>query len=134
MAAVLGGAQDLPGRQPRASPGAQPPSSTCWTSSPTPPGPGLHVGHPLGYIASDIMARFLRMRGYNVLHPMGWDAFGLPAEQYAVETGVHPRVTTQKNIATYTAAAQDDSACRTTGTASSPPATRSTTAGRSGSS
>ncbi len=68
---------------------------------PYPSGAGLHVGHPLGYIASDIMARFLRMRGYNVLHPMGWDAFGLPAEQYAVETGVHPRVTTQKNIATY---------------------------------
>jgi leucyl-tRNA synthetase len=68
---------------------------------PYPSGAGLHVGHPLGYIASDIMARFLRMRGFNVLHPMGWDAFGLPAEQYAVETGVHPRVTTQKNIATY---------------------------------
>ena len=69
---------------------------------PYPSGAGLHVGHPLGYIASDIMARFLRMRGYNVLHPMGWDAFGLPAEQYAVETGVHPRITTEKNIATYT--------------------------------
>ncbi|MBP7744514.1 MAG: leucine--tRNA ligase [Phycisphaerae bacterium] len=68
---------------------------------PYPSGAGLHVGHPLGYIASDIMARFMRMRGYNVLHPMGWDAFGLPAEQYAVETGVHPRITTQKNIATY---------------------------------
>jgi len=68
---------------------------------PYPSGAGLHVGHPLGYIASDIMARCMRMRGYNVLHPMGWDAFGLPAEQYAVETGVHPRVTTQQNIATY---------------------------------
>jgi leucyl-tRNA synthetase len=67
---------------------------------PYPSGAGLHVGHPLGYIASDIMARFMRMRGYNVLHPMGWDAFGLPAEQYAVETGVHPRITTQKTIAT----------------------------------
>ncbi|MBU0638884.1 MAG: leucine--tRNA ligase [Planctomycetes bacterium] len=68
---------------------------------PYPSGAGLHVGHPLGYIASDIIARSMRMRGYNVLHPMGWDAFGLPAEQYAVETGVHPRETTQKNIATY---------------------------------
>jgi len=68
---------------------------------PYPSGAGLHVGHPLGYIASDILSRFKRMRGFNVLHPMGWDAFGLPAEQYAVETGVHPRITTQKNIATY---------------------------------
>ena len=68
---------------------------------PYPSGAGLHVGHPLGYIASDIIARYKTMRGYNVLHPMGWDAFGLPAEQYAVETGIHPRLTTQKNIATY---------------------------------
>jgi len=68
---------------------------------PYPSGAGLHVGHPLGYIASDIISRYKRMRGYNVLHPMGWDAFGLPAEQYAVETGVHPRITTQKNIETY---------------------------------
>ncbi|MBN2448334.1 MAG: leucine--tRNA ligase, partial [Phycisphaerae bacterium] len=68
---------------------------------PYPSGAGLHVGHPLGYIASDIIARFMRMRGHNVLHPMGWDAFGLPAEQYAVETGVHPRITTAKNIETY---------------------------------
>jgi leucyl-tRNA synthetase len=68
---------------------------------PYPSGAGLHVGHPLGYIASDIIARYRRMRGWNVLHPMGWDAFGLPAEQYAVETGVHPRITTQKNIETY---------------------------------
>ena len=68
---------------------------------PYPSGAGLHVGHPLGYIASDIIARYKRMSGGNVLHPMGWDAFGLPAEQYAVETGIHPRITTQKNIATY---------------------------------
>ncbi len=68
---------------------------------PYPSGAGLHVGHPLGYIASDIIARFMRMRGHNVLHPMGWDAFGLPAEQYAIETGVHPRETTRKNIETY---------------------------------
>ncbi|MCL2329934.1 MAG: leucine--tRNA ligase [Phycisphaerae bacterium] len=65
---------------------------------PYPSGVGLHVGHPLGYIATDIYARYQRMRGYNVLHPMGYDAFGLPAEQYAVEHGVPPRETTQKNI------------------------------------
>ena len=68
---------------------------------PYPSGAGLHVGHPLGYIASDIIGRYKIMRGFNVLHPMGWDAFGLPAEQYAVETGIHPRITTQKNIETY---------------------------------
>ncbi len=65
---------------------------------PYPSGAGLHVGHPEGYTASDIVSRYKRMRGFNVLHPMGWDAFGLPAEQYAVQTGTHPAVTTQKNI------------------------------------
>lgn len=65
---------------------------------PYPSGAGLHVGHPLGYIASDIYARFKRLKGYNVLHPMGYDAFGLPAEQYALETGQHPAVTTEENI------------------------------------
>ncbi len=66
---------------------------------PYPSGVGLHVGHPLGYIATDIVGRYKRMRGFNVLHPMGFDAFGLPAEQYAVEHNVHPRVTTEQNIA-----------------------------------
>ena len=68
---------------------------------PYPSGAGLHVGHPLGYIASDIYARYKRLRGYNVLHPMGYDAYGLPAEQYAIQTGQHPAVTTEKNIARY---------------------------------
>src|SRR5689334_19174540 len=65
---------------------------------PYPSGEGLHVGHPLGYVASDIYARYKRMKGFNVLHPMGYDAFGLPAEQYAIETGTHPRITTEKAI------------------------------------
>ena len=68
---------------------------------PYPSAAGLHVGHPEGYTATDILARYKRMRGFNVLHPMGWDAFGLPAEQYAIETGTHPRVTTARNIATF---------------------------------
>ncbi len=68
---------------------------------PYPSGDGLHVGHPEGYTATDIVARYKRMRGFNVLHPMGWDAFGLPAEQYAVETGTHPRETTSRNIETF---------------------------------
>jgi leucyl-tRNA synthetase len=70
---------------------------------PYPSGSGLHVGHPLGYVASDILARSKRMQGYNVLHPMGYDSFGLPAEQYAVQTGVHPADSTEANIATYRA-------------------------------
>lgn len=68
---------------------------------PYPSGAGLHVGHPLGYIASDIVARYKRLKGYNVLHPMGYDAFGLPAEQYAIQTGRHPADTTKENIARY---------------------------------
>lgn len=68
---------------------------------PYPSGAGLHVGHPLGYIASDIYARYKRLKGFNVLHPMGYDSFGLPAEQYAIQTGQHPAVTTENNIARY---------------------------------
>mgnify|MGYP000930311708 CR=1 FL=1 len=68
---------------------------------PYPSGAGLHVGHPLGYIASDIYSRYKRLQGFNVLHPMGYDAYGLPAEQYAIQTGQHPAVTTQKNITRY---------------------------------
>jgi len=68
---------------------------------PYPSGAGLHVGHPLGYIASDIYSRYKRLKGFNVLHPMGYDAFGLPAEQYAIQTGQHPEVTTKQNIARY---------------------------------
>ncbi|MEQ8628018.1 class I tRNA ligase family protein [Ekhidna sp.] len=68
---------------------------------PYPSGAGLHVGHPLGYIASDIVARFKRLKGYNVLHPMGFDSFGLPAEQYAIQTGQHPALTTEQNINRY---------------------------------
>jgi leucyl-tRNA synthetase len=69
---------------------------------PYPSGAGLHVGHPLGYIASDIVARFKTLKGYNVLHPMGYDSFGLPAEQYAIQTGQHPAITTEQNITRYT--------------------------------
>jgi leucyl-tRNA synthetase len=68
---------------------------------PYPSGEGLHVGHPKGYIATDVLSRYKRMRGFAVLHPMGWDAFGLPAEQYAIQTGTHPRDTTRRNIQTY---------------------------------
>src|SRR5580693_7889791 len=68
---------------------------------PYPSGAGLHVGHPLGYIASDIVARYKRLKGFNVLHPMGYDAFGLPAEQYAIQTGQHPAITTEQNIKRY---------------------------------
>src|SRR5690606_9701071 len=68
---------------------------------PYPSGAGLHVGHPLGYIASDIFSRYKRLKGFNVLHPMGYDSFGLPAEQYAIQTGQHPAVTTEANIKRY---------------------------------
>lgn len=74
------------------------PKYYCLDMFPYPSGQGLHVGHPEGYTATDIVSRYKRMRGFNVLHPMGWDAFGLPAEQYAIETGTHPRETTARNI------------------------------------
>ena len=69
---------------------------------PYPSGSGLHVGHPLGYIASDIFARYKKLKGFNVLHPMGYDSFGLPTEQYAIQTGIHPAVTTEINTKRYT--------------------------------
>ena len=70
---------------------------------PYPSGKGLHVGHPLGYIGTDVLGRYLRMTGRNVLHTIGYDSFGLPAEQYAIRTGTHPRATTEANIARYRA-------------------------------
>jgi leucyl-tRNA synthetase len=77
------------------------PKFYCLDMFPYPSGSGLHVGHLEGYTATDIVSRYKRMKGYNVLHPMGWDAFGLPAEQYAVKTGIHPAMTTAQNIATF---------------------------------
>jgi leucyl-tRNA synthetase len=82
-------------------PGSEKPKFYALDMFPYPSGAGLHVGHPEGYTATDIVSRYKRMKGFNVLHPMGWDAFGLPAEQYAVQTGTHPRETTEKNIATF---------------------------------
>jgi len=81
--------------------GALPPKYFALDMFPYPSGAGLHVGHPEGYIATDIISRYRRARGFNVLHPMGWDAFGLPAEQYAIRTGQHPRLTTEANIHTF---------------------------------
>ncbi len=85
----------------RASEDGSRPKYYCLDMFPYPSGSGLHVGHLEGYTATDIVSRYKRMRGFNVLHPMGWDAFGLPAEQYAVKTGIHPAVTTAQNIATF---------------------------------
>src|ERR1700748_3294597 len=77
------------------------PKSFVLDMFPYPSGEGLHVGHPRGYIATDIYSRFSRMLGKNVLHPMGWDAFGLPAENYALKNKVHPRVAVERNIANF---------------------------------
>jgi len=85
----------------RAEDGGDRPKYYVLDMFPYPSGDGLHVGHPEGYTATDIVSRFKRMRGFNVLHPMGWDAFGLPAENYAVKTGTHPRLTTERNIANF---------------------------------
>jgi leucyl-tRNA synthetase len=74
------------------------PKFYCLDMFPYPSGEGLHVGHPRGYISTDIISRYMRLQGYNVLHPMGWDAFGLPAENYAIKTGIHPEISTKKNI------------------------------------
>ncbi|WP_433505032.1 leucine--tRNA ligase [Pseudonocardia halophobica] len=82
-------------------PGSEKPKAYVMDMFPYPSGAGLHVGHPLGFIGTDVLGRYLRMTGHNVLHPMGFDAFGLPAEQYAVQTGTHPRTTTEANIARY---------------------------------
>ena len=84
-------------------PGTERPKVYLMDMFPYPSGSGLHVGHPLGFIGTDVLGRYLRMTGHNVLHPMGFDAFGLPAEQYAVQTGTHPRATTETNIARYRA-------------------------------
>ena len=101
---------------------------------PYPSGVGLHVGHPLGFIATDVYARFQRMNGFNVLHAMGYDAFGLPAEQYAVQTGTHPRVTTEAEHRQHAAPAARARARPRSAARSGHHRRRSTTAGRSGSS
>ncbi len=85
----------------RAKDNSKRPKFYCLDMFPYPSGEGLHVGHPRGYIATDIISHYMRRKGYNVLHPMGWDAFGLPAENYAIKTGVHPEISTKKNIKRY---------------------------------
>lgn len=100
---------------------------------PYPSGAGLHVGHPLGYIATDVYARHQRMTGHNVLHTLGFDAFGLPAEQYAVQTGTHPRASTEANMENMKVQLRRW-AWATTSAAPSPRSTRTTTSGPSGSS
>ena len=98
---------------------------------PYPSGAGLHVGHPLGYIASDIYSRYKRLKGFNVLHPMGFDSYGLPAEQYAIQTGQHPEKTTFENIDRISRSSRK-SVSATTGTAKCVPAIRSSISGPNG--
>ena len=96
MAPAVGGAKDL-----SHGGGCHEKEVLCAQHVPLPQRAGLHVGHPLGYIASDIYARYKRQQGFNVLNPMGYDAYGLPAEQYAIQTGQHPAITTEANINRY---------------------------------
>jgi leucyl-tRNA synthetase len=118
---------------PSTSPGQAPkPKYYALDMFPYPSGAGLHVGHPLGYIASDIYARFKRLKGFNVLHPMGYDAFGLPAEQYAIEHGIHPAVSTENNISNFRKQL-DNIGFPLTGVARFGPAIRNSTNGHSGS-
>ena len=98
---------------------------------PYPSGAGLHVGHPEGYTATDIICRHKRMKGFNVLHPMGWDAFGLPAEQYALETGTHPAVTLERTLITF-ADRSNNSGFLMIGTEKSPLVMQTTTSGPNG--
>jgi leucyl-tRNA synthetase len=99
---------------------------------PYPSGQGLHVGHPEGYTATDIVARMKRMQGFNVLHPMGWDSFGLPAEQFAIQNNQHPDVFTQRNIANFKNQIQSLGLSPTIGAKRSPRAIPNTTSGPSG--
>ena len=103
LAGPLGAARAVSARPTPAEPGSEREKVYLLDMFPYPSGAGLHVGHPLGFIGTDVLGRYLRMTGHNVLHAMGFDAFGLPAEQYAVQTGTHPRTTTEANVARYRA-------------------------------
>ena len=115
----------------RAEDGSDKPKYYDLDMFPYPSGAGLHIGHPEGYVASDILARYRKACGFNVLHPMGWDAFGLPAEQYAITTGTHPSETTQAN-AIISVARSKALVSQSIGTVKSTPRIRVTTNGPSG--